>query len=185
MHGTAEPAGPAGHGVSHKYDRPLPPEAIADFEAAVIVAGSRSYSNYEHFSSLISTRLLEDDIRGLSVIFITGKAPRGPDDMIIEWCKENGYPWVEFAADWDNVEVPGAKIAYSRNGKPYNKLAGYFRNTEMAESGAGHLWNFWDGLSNGTTHMRNEAKRVGLLISTFLVDPDPDYYARKGYGRQS
>jgi len=75
--------------------------------------------------------------------------------MVIKWCRLNGYPWVEFPADWEK----------------FGKSAGYIRNTEMAKAG-NNLLAFWDGMSRGTEHMVNIAKRLHLNNNTVLVAPD-------------
>lgn len=44
-------------------------------------------------------------------------------------------PDLAFPANWNDIEAPGAVIGYTRNGKPYNKLAGHQRNAQMIIEG--------------------------------------------------
>lgn len=133
---------------------PLHRAVIPLYEVALIVAGSRNFNDYEFFSKSLESYLLEHH-KGKTLIFISGRAWKGADAMIIKWCKLNGYPWVEFPADWEK----------------FGRSAGYVRNTEMAKVGK-NLLSFWDGMSKGTEHMVKIATRLGLEIHTVLVDPD-------------
>ena len=35
----------------------------------------------------------------LAIIYISGAAKTGADNLIIRWCKEHCFSWVEFPAD--------------------------------------------------------------------------------------
>jgi len=113
--------------------QPSPHSAINDFEIRLIVAGSRYYNDYERFSK----RMFEfvKKFGDKSIIFISGKARTGADDMIIRWCIEHRLPWAEFPADWD-----------------IGKSAGYVRNMKMNKV-ATDLITFWDSKSRGTWNM--------------------------------
>lgn len=146
--------------------------AIADYDIIVTVAGSRSYNDYSQFVRFLEDLLLRDEFLDHGpILFVSGKAHAGPDAMIIRWCDENGYDWVEFAADWDNINVPGALIRTNKFGKQYNAKAGHQRNRSMAEHST-HLILFWDGVSPGTRNMREEGNKLGLHVYTLLVHMD-------------
>lgn len=159
-------AAPTGERVTGRQSRSV----IQYFDMAIIVAGSRSVNNYDDFCAWIEHWLLSDEFVDMDIIFISGKAPRGPDDMIIRWCEENDFPWVEFPADWDNVEAAGAVVRKTASGKPYNAMAGHQRNEEMAQA-ATHLWVMWDGISKGTADMLRRAKSHKLDTRLHIV-PD-------------
>jgi hypothetical protein len=145
-------------------------EAIGDFDIALVVAGSREYNDYDQFRDLLEEYILREFPKE-TIIFITGKALIGPDDMIIRWCRENGRAWTEFAADWDDVSVPGAFVKRNRFGKLYNARAGHMRNAKMAEAGS-HVLCFWDCSSPGTKNMIAEAEKHGIVPKVFLVCRD-------------
>ena len=139
--------------------RPSPRESIIDFDIACIVAGSRHYDDYKKFSETMFGYLKKFGDK--SIIFISGKASSGADDMVIKWCIENHLPWVEFPANWDK----------------FGKSAGYIRNTEMASYGT-HLIAFYDGKSPGTAHMLDTAKKHRLEIYPILISIKEDNHAR-------
>jgi len=108
----------------------------------VIVAGSRGFTNYELLKeemSIICSGIYELEI-------VSGTA-RGADQLGEKWALENGFPVKRFPADW----------------LKYGKSAGYVRNEQMAQY-ANCLIAFWDGISNGTKHMIELAKKYQLEI---------------------
>lgn len=147
-------------------------DAIENFDIALVVAGSREYNDYEQFKDQLEQYLIEHFPRE-TVIFISGKAKKGPDDMIIRWCRENGRAWTEFPADWDDISAPGAFVKSNRLGKRYNARAGHLRNAKMAEAGT-HALCFWDCSSPGTKNMIDEAEKHGIVPKVILVCRDLD-----------
>ncbi len=144
--------------------------AIADFDEAIVVAGSRDYNDYEQFRDILEEYLIMEFPKD-SIIFISGKARSGPDDMIIRWCRENGRAWTEFPADWDDISVPGAFVKRNRMGAMYNARAGHMRNAQMAEACSRALI-FWDCSSPGTKNMIDEAEKHGIVPKVILVNRD-------------
>lgn len=134
-------------------ERPTAREAVWDFDLRVIVAGSREWDDYIFFSETMRGFL--STIGDLSIIFISGKASSGADNMIIRFCIENHLPWVEFPADWDK----------------YGKSAGYIRNAEMNKV-ATDLIAFWDAVSRGTKNMIDIAiKQHGIEhVKTIFIN---------------
>jgi len=58
--------------------------------------------------------------------------------------------------------------------KKYRNAAGPIRNAQMAEV-ADAVLCVWDGKSSGTKDMMNQARKRGLPLYVFKVDPDtPD-----------
>lgn len=93
---------------------------------------------------------------------VSGAAP-GIDLAAARWAKFVGIPLKEFLADWDLLEVQGARIKYHTSGRAYNANAGKDRNREMAEY-ADALIAIWDGASPGTKNMIEEARKRGLRV---------------------
>ena len=116
----------------------------------VIVAGSRTYNNYEYLSEVLSKYTYTFNKLCIRPEFVSGGC-RGVDSMAERFCKSNNYPIKIFNADWDR----------------YGKSAGYIRNKEMAQYASetgGFLIAFWDGKSRGTKMMIKLAKENGLVV---------------------
>jgi hypothetical protein len=112
----------------------------------VIIAGSRSFSNYE----LLREHCLfmfQEKMRTHRVIIVSGHA-HGADSLGERFAKEQGL----------TVELHPAKW------RALGKAAGMIRNVEMARA-SDALIAFWDGRSRGTAHMISFAKRRGLEVS--------------------
>lgn len=73
-----------------------------------------------------------------------------------------GIPQTEFAADWDNITAPGAVVKFTRGGKPYNALAGFWRNDDMITQGRPDFGIRCPG-GNGTRDMADRLDRAGIL----------------------
>jgi len=108
----------------------------------VIIAGSRSFDNYKMLKALCDIILSRKD----DIEVVSGGA-RGADLLGERYAKEKGYPIKRFNADWDN----------------YGKAAGYKRNAEMAAYADG-LIVFWDGVSKGSKHMIDLARKNKLKV---------------------
>ena len=112
----------------------------------VIIAGSRSFSNYELLREHCLS-LLQEKMRTHRVIIVSGHA-HGADTLGEMFAKEQGL----------TVELHPAKW------RALGKGAGMIRNAEMARA-SDALIAFWDGKSRGTAHMISFAKRRGLEVS--------------------
>lgn len=109
----------------------------------VIIAGSRSFANYEMLKVNMN-RLLQNISDEISIVCGTA---RGADRLGEKYAKENGFHVAYFPADWER----------------YGKAAGYIRNREMAQN-ADALVAFWDGESRGTKSMIDLAKEYDLAV---------------------
>ena len=79
----------------------------------------------------------------------------GADVIGALWAICNDIPVLPYPADWKNEESP----TYNKT-LGYDKVAGYRRNTAMANDGDA-LVALWDGKSKGTMHMVNEIEKRG------------------------
>lgn len=111
----------------------------------VIIAGTRSFNNYEQLRDSCNS-LLSEKQRTHTVVVISGTA-RGADQMGERYARERGFQLRRFPADWEQ----------------YGKSAGYIRNADMANN-ADALIAFWDGQSKGTLNMIETAKKKGLAV---------------------
>lgn len=106
----------------------------------VIIAGSRTFNDYELLKS-VCNKLIHERIE-----IVSGTA-NGADKLGERYAKEFGHTIKYFPADWNK----------------YGKAAGYKRNAEMAKYSE-VLITFWDGKSKGTKHMIKLAKDCKLEI---------------------
>ena len=111
----------------------------------VIIAGTRSFNDYELLRTSCNN-LLSVKQRTHTVVIISGTA-RGADQLGERYAHERGYDVQQFPANWE------------RDGK----AAGFIRNRQMADV-ADALIAFWDGMSNGTKNMIDNARRKGLAV---------------------
>lgn len=104
----------------------------------VIIAGSRTFRNYEYLSKELDIRIppFIDEV-------ISGDA-EGPDKMGARWAEEHGYSVKHFPAQWNK----------------YGKAASIIRNHEMGDY-ADYLIAFWDGKSRGTKDMIDYMRSIG------------------------
>jgi hypothetical protein len=111
----------------------------------IIIAGSRGFDDYETLC-----RICDHMLQNQKVVEIVSGAARGADKLGECYAKDRGYPVRQFFANWDK----------------FGKSAGYIRNEEMARC-ADALIVFWDGVSKGTKHMIDLAKKYGLKIKIY------------------
>lgn len=112
----------------------------------VIVAGSRTITNYKKIRELIDS--LDLDISEV----VSGHA-NGVDKLGERYANEKGIDLKIFPADWDK----------------YGKKAGWIRNEEMGDY-ADYLIAFWDGRSRGTQHMISYASSKNIPVVTFRLE---------------
>ena len=103
----------------------------------VIIAGSRTFSNYNLLEAEI------DNLRLDITEIICGEA-KGADSLGKMYAIRHNIPVKSFPAKWDL----------------YGKRAGMIRNQEMGDY-ADYLIAFWDGQSKGTKHMIDYMRILG------------------------
>jgi glycerophosphoryl diester phosphodiesterase len=111
----------------------------------VIIAGSRTITDYE----LVRRAVLAS---GMDITEVVSGGAKGVDRLGEQWARRNQRRYVVFPADW------------ARQGT----AAGYKRNEQMALY-AGGLVAVWDGVSPGTKHMIEIAKRNGLQVFCMTI----------------
>jgi hypothetical protein len=131
-----------------------------DYKVRLLVFGSRYYYDKKEFHKLLMDYIEQFDE---PILFISGAAYTGADAMIIQWCRKFGYPCLKMPADWDT----------------YKGAAGYRRNHEMAKVTT-HGLGFWDGISNGTKHMREELDNFNTSFVTHIVKTQPPEKKKEG-----
>ena len=119
-----------------------------------IIAGSRSISDEQEIVWCIFQAWGD----GLDITEVVSGGAIGVDRIGEEWAKDHNLPVKTFRPDYNDPRV-----------KP--RLAPLIRNAKMADY-ADALIAIWDGKSNGTLHMINEAHKKGLEIFVYTVKPD-------------
>ena len=114
-------------------------------ETKVIIAGSRTFHNYNKLEEECNRILKDKD----DVEVVSGRAI-GADMLGEIYADENKHSVKHFPADWNT----------------HGKGAGFIRNGEMAKY-ANMLIAFWDGESKGTKHMIETAQKKG--IKTYII----------------
>lgn len=121
----------------------------------LIVAGSRGFDDYAFLEKYLLYYVQLYDLTESEIEIVSGGA-RGADRLGEKFAREYGCKLTVMHADWDL----------------HAKKAGFIRNTEMAEyvKENGGCIVFWDGVSSGTKHMIDIAKR--FKIKTVIAHYD-------------
>ncbi len=93
---------------------------------------------------------------GFYVTDVISGGARGVDKAAEYWAKRNGIPTTIILPDWDT----------------YGKSAGFRRNIEMVEC-ADAVVAVWDGVSRGTAHSIDYAKKRGKPVHVILPGVEP------------
>lgn len=110
----------------------------------VIIAGSRTFNDYDVLSKVVDYMLQNQDKNTIEIV--SGGA-KGADRLGERYATENGLKVTQFIPEWVKL----------------GKSAGFKRNEDMAKY-SDALICFWDGESKGSSHMINLAKKYNLKI---------------------
>lgn len=109
----------------------------------IAVIGSRAYTDQSHVWALLDA---VHETHPISQI-ISGGA-KGPDTFAEDWAALNNVKTQIFLADWSK----------------HGTSAGFIRNHDII-SAASMIIAFWDGVSKGTQHSINLARRQNKQIT--------------------
>jgi hypothetical protein len=129
----------------------------------VIIAGSRSFEDYEYLKKVCDKALSQvtDEI-----VIVSGCA-KGADSLGEQYARERGYKIDENPAPWnDTWNKPRTEIGF-RGNKAYWHRAGVWRNEEMAKK-ADALIAFDKG-TPGTKNMIELAYKYKLKTKIYRV----------------
>ena len=126
----------------------------------VIIAGSRSVTNYECVKQAVtSSRFKITEI-------VSGHA-EGVDKLGERYARENNIKLKVFEPDWKNIKTPGAIVKENSYGK-YNARAGIDRNEEMGNYADALIAIIHDD-SKGTSHMIEYMGKLGKKTHVRVV----------------
>lgn len=111
----------------------------------VAIIGSRTFTDYERAEQFLSA--LELDITRV----ISGGA-KGADAIAERYAAEHGIPITVYPADW----------------KRYGRGAGMIRNKQIIDD-ADVVVAFWDGVSKGTKHSIELARKAKKKLATCYI----------------
>ena len=117
----------------------------------VIIAGSRSFADYEKLKSVCDS-ILPNQYSEPRISILSGTSS-GSDSLGERYANERGYTLNRYPADW----------------KQYGKAAGPIRNRQMVEDADAAIV-FWDGQSRGTKNLIEEAKKQGLIVRIIMYN---------------
>ena len=117
----------------------------------VIIAGSRNIDDPEALEEAIEQC-------GFKITTVLCGCAKGIDLLGAAWAIANQIPVEYYPANW----------------KLHKKAAGPIRNAEMA-SKAEALVAVWDGVSRGTQHMIDLARKQGLAVYVKLLATDDTF----------
>lgn len=117
----------------------------------VLVAGSRSFADYDLMVAKLDAFLSRQIVDHRSICIVSGGA-RGADQLAERYARMRDFELRVFPADWNQ----------------FGKSAGYRRNRQMHEFIAQYKHRgcvcFWDGQSRGTTHNFSLAKEFNTPL---------------------
>ena len=117
----------------------------------VIIAGSRGIDDYNYIKHHLDNLFYYNDLfKNKEVIIISGTA-KGVDRLGEYYGDNNSLKIERYPANWNK----------------HGKMAGYFRNSEMAKI-ADIAIVFWDGQSRGSKHMIDTMKRIKKPVITII-----------------
>jgi hypothetical protein len=116
----------------------------------LIIAGSRGFDDYALLESSVFTFLKELEDKHSPIEIISGTAG-GADTLGEKFAKRLNLKLTRVPANWDL----------------HGKAAGYKRNVKMAENADACIC-FWDGVSKGTQHMINIARKYDLSLKIVM-----------------
>lgn len=116
----------------------------------VIIAGSRSFADYEKLKSVCDS-ILPNQYSEPRISILSGTSS-GSDSLGERYANERGYALNRYPADW----------------KQYGKAAGPIRNRQMVEDADAAIV-FWDGKSKGTKNLIEQANKRGLIVKIIML----------------
>lgn len=132
----------------------------------ICVTGGRSYLNHRRVREVL------DQAQALHSVtkVIHGACPTGADAYAHCWCVTNDVDSDPYPADWHDLTVVPCVVG-QKNGRPYNKLAGFNRNIVMARKEPDYVLVFPGG--PGTMDMMHRALKRDIPIDVQCEDPIP------------
>lgn len=117
------------------------------------IVGDRTVNDY----SLIDKAVKQS---GFSITEVVSGGARGVDSLARQWASDNGLPFTEFKARWDDLKAPGAIVRTNKWGRKYNANAGFARNTSIVDYADAIIAIQPNGPTSGTQDTVKKAKKA-------------------------
>jgi len=118
----------------------------------IAIVGSRNFTDYQYMKETINSHLYFE-VNDINYI-ISGGA-KGADTLAERYAKEHNIPIKIFPAQWET----------------FGRSAGYRRNIEIIKN-ADLVFAFWDGISKGTKHSIDLARKEGKKVFIYYFKKD-------------
>ena len=115
----------------------------------ILITGTRGWDDFAAFEKAVNAYYNGPD----AIRYVHGGCPSGADKLASMRSRIPGDSEAVYLADWDT----------------HGKAAGFIRNTQMAKLSPEVCLAFWDGKSNGTRHMIEEAVKHGIPVRIFPI----------------
>lgn len=153
---------------------------INDNEYALLVVGSRSFNNIEYMRKILDDELFESEDKANEILKSKGYSFKyNSDNALVSKYLNNKVTIISGGAN--GADTLAEMYAFRRgietkifpaNWKLYGKKAGFLRNEQMHEYIAKYKHRkciaFWDGLSKGTSHNFELAKKYNTPMEICL-----------------
>lgn len=122
------------------------------------IIGSRSFND---------TKLLNETLKPYKdqITLVVSGGAKGADQLGEYWARLHKIETLIFLPDWENLDVPKARIKIRTDGTKYNANAGFDRNKKIVEN-SDFIIAFWDDRSPGT---RNSIKWCKKLKKPYQI----------------
>ena len=117
------------------------------------LVGSRDYTNYSQFKSVINKTLKKWNKKISDVTLVISGGAKGADTLAEQWANEYKKPMTTFIPDW----------------KAFGKGAGIMRNTDIV-NWCTHMIAFPSIKGKGTQDSIQKAKNAEKPVEVFYID---------------
>ena len=128
---------------------------------AVLVCGGRNFNDYALAKHTLDNLHTMEPGRPITLV-IQGNA-KGGDHMGYQWATENSVEQLIIKPDWQDLTTEPVLKDYNKWGKPYNRLAGFNRNSAMLKEGNPDLVVAFKG-GTGTEDTIKKALKMGIDV---------------------
>lgn len=131
----------------------------------IIICGDRNTDDY----SILQEAAKQS---GFKITEVVSGGAKGADALGEKYAKDNKIKLKVFKAEWDNLDVEGAKIKerinpWTKKVEKYNASAGFNRNSDMVNYADAVIALQPDGDTSGTQDTIKKSKEKGIPVFVF------------------
>ena len=140
---------------------------IKDNSMKVAIVGDRDVTDY----SMIEKAVKQS---GFEITEVVSGGAKGVDSLAVRWAQDNGIPYIEFKADWNDIYAAGAIIKTNKWGRKYNANAGFARNSKIVNYAEAVIAIQPNGPTSGTQDTVKKTKKAKKPLHQYEKE-DSDY----------